>query len=288
MADDIRLFVGFPDHPKTIKLIRRAGEGAVRCLLRLWLWTRCNRATTGDLEGLEDEDIEIAAGWTGDDGLFVAALRTCRFLDGHRLHGWEERQEHAVEEDVRSDRAALSAYRRYHSEEEAQALLAKRKEKRSHCGRTANAVRPACSPPSPPSPPSPEEEPPLIPPPTRKRAAQKPAESFVLPEWIPVSEWGAWVEMRTKKRNAPTDRAKELAIKELERLKAVGEDPAAVLNQSTFKGWQGLFAVKENGNGTGGTSTGGDGASSSVVRARPGRAGEPDKYASLYRRDEDV
>lgn len=137
-----------------------------------------------------------------------------------------------------------------------------------------------------------EEQPPLSPPqpepPTRKRAAQKSGETFVLPDWVPVPEWGAWVEMRTKKRNAPTEHAKALAVKTLEQLKAQGEDPAAVLNQSTFKGWQGLFSVKENGNGTGGTSTGGNGASSSVVRARPGRAGEPDKYASLYRRDEDV
>jgi hypothetical protein len=145
MADDIRLFVGFPDHPKTIKLVRRAGEGAVRCLLRLWLYVREHHPTTGRLAGMEDEDIEIAAGWTGDLGVFVDALRQCRFLDGNELHGWEERQWYAVNEEVRSDKAALSALKRYHSDADALALLKQRQAKRSQCGRSAVAVQEDCA-----------------------------------------------------------------------------------------------------------------------------------------------
>ena len=44
MNNDIRLSVEFFDHPKTVKLQRRLGVGAVICLQRLWIWTAQNRS----------------------------------------------------------------------------------------------------------------------------------------------------------------------------------------------------------------------------------------------------
>lgn len=83
---------------------------------------------------------------------------------------------------------------------------------------------------------------------SRKRSSHRPtAAPFTLPDWIPEPEWIAWLEMRQRRRNPPTDRAKDLAVRALEKLRAQGEDPAEVLNQSTFRGWQGLFAVKPDG-----------------------------------------
>lgn len=50
--------------------------------------------------------------------------------------------------------------------------------------------------------------------------------------------------MRKKMRNIPfTERAQRLTINELERLRAQGYDPAAVLDQSTQRGWRGVFAI---------------------------------------------
>lgn len=70
------------------------------------------------------------------------------------------------------------------------------------------------------------------------------AVSFLLPGWIPSDSWSAFVEMRLRIRKPMTDRAKELACMELERLKAQGQDPTAVLNQSVMNSWQGLFPLK--------------------------------------------
>lgn len=70
---------------------------------------------------------------------------------------------------------------------------------------------------------------------------------FIVPGWVPAEPWAAFVEMRRDTGHKLTDRAKVLAIGELERLRDAGNDPAAVLNQSTMKAWRGLFEVKGGG-----------------------------------------
>jgi len=80
------------------------------------------------------------------------------------------------------------------------------------------------------------------------KAQKKPAPVFVLPDWIPVKEWEFFLEMRRRKRNLPTEHAKDLLVRKLSELKTAGNDPVAVLEQSTIKGWLGLFEIHENGN----------------------------------------
>ena len=75
-----------------------------------------------------------------------------------------------------------------------------------------------------------------------KNKAQAP---FVLPDWIPLEHWQAWIESRAKQRKAPTDYAKRLAILKLDNYRAEGHAPAQVLMQSAFNGWAGLFPPKE-------------------------------------------
>lgn len=79
------------------------------------------------------------------------------------------------------------------------------------------------------------------------------AEAFELPDWLPHDEWSAFVAMRVRLRAPLTDRAILLAIRELEKLRAQGHEPAAVLDQSTMNGWKGLFpiTVKNQGNANG-------------------------------------
>jgi hypothetical protein len=50
--------------------------------------------------------------------------------------------------------------------------------------------------------------------------------------------------MRRKKRAPNTERALKLAVRELEKLRACGDAPESVLNQSTMQSWTGLFALK--------------------------------------------
>lgn len=70
---------------------------------------------------------------------------------------------------------------------------------------------------------------------------------FQLPAWVPQVEWAGYVEMRRKMRKPMTQRAMELAVRELDTLRKAGQDPAAVLDQSVMRGWQGLFSLKPNG-----------------------------------------
>lgn len=67
---------------------------------------------------------------------------------------------------------------------------------------------------------------------------------FLLPDWIPVDQWNAWVEARKKSRKAPTKFAMQLAVAKLDELRKEGHHPAAVLAQSAFNGWAGLFELK--------------------------------------------
>lgn len=74
-----------------------------------------------------------------------------------------------------------------------------------------------------------------------KRA--EPREVFAPPAWVPAEPWGEFVEARKKLRKPMTDGAMRLAVRELEKLRGQGHDPAAVLQQSVLRGWLGLFPV---------------------------------------------
>lgn len=95
MAADLRVNVGLPRTPKLRKLIRQLGPGAAWSLICLWAYAAEHR-TDGDLAGMADDDIELAADWTGEPGEFVGALVALRWLDGEagarQLHDWAVHQ----------------------------------------------------------------------------------------------------------------------------------------------------------------------------------------------------
>lgn len=68
---------------------------------------------------------------------------------------------------------------------------------------------------------------------------------FVLPSWIPREAWDEYEIMRKKIRKPMTDKARTLAIAELENLRNAGHDPEMVLNQSVLNSWQGLFPLRD-------------------------------------------
>jgi len=76
-----------------------------------------------------------------------------------------------------------------------------------------------------------------------KDTIQKKAK-FILPDWIDKDTWGAFLEMRKKKRAVPTERAKQLLVKELGKLRGEGNDPNEVLNQSIMRNYTGVFPLK--------------------------------------------
>lgn len=114
---DIRIDVEFFSHPKTVKLERRLGLEAIKALMVLWTWAARNRPD-GDLSGLENEDIEIAAGWMGEVNKLAPTLNALGWLDGEpgtfRLHQWQEHNPWVAEMQSRSDKARLSRMAQTH------------------------------------------------------------------------------------------------------------------------------------------------------------------------------
>ena len=70
------------------------------------------------------------------------------------------------------------------------------------------------------------------------------SEVAVLPPWLPLEAWKPFLEMRRKKKIANGARALNMLLTELERLKSLGFDPAAVIDQSTLKGWTSFYPLK--------------------------------------------
>ena len=66
------------------------------------------------------------------------------------------------------------------------------------------------------------------------------------PAWVDAEAWEAFEEMRAAKgRRVPfTDGARKRIVIDLQRLQALGNDPAEVLWQSVVNGWSGVFALK--------------------------------------------
>lgn len=73
----------------------------------------------------------------------------------------------------------------------------------------------------------------------------KGAGAVVLPDWMPLETWQAFLAMRKKIKRAPTDHAVELLIKKLDRFRANGQNIQAVLEKSITSNWQDVFEIHE-------------------------------------------
>ena len=121
MNFDFRVSVDFFTHHKTKKLRRRLGDGAVLSLLQLWAYAAKMR-TDGSFAGMDAEDIELAAGWEGDQDAFTSALIAVGFLDGepgeYELHDWAENNPWVAEDEARKERAKKGASARWAKRDE--------------------------------------------------------------------------------------------------------------------------------------------------------------------------
>lgn len=104
------------------------------------------------------------------------------------------------------------------------------------------------------------------------------------PSWVDREAWDGFVAMRVKERHPMTPRAAELILKTLDRFRLAGNDPNAILDQSTRNGWRDVFALKTNG----ASGHGAHHKPSAVERARAAAIdGELRDRAERYR-DEDL
>jgi len=119
MAEDARISTALPSHPKARKLKRRLGPAGCWSLVVLFLWVASNR-WDGDLKGMTEEDIELAAEWEGEVGAFVSALSEVGFLDGEMgsftVHDWAEHNPWAAAHGQRIEAAKRAAAKRWGNE----------------------------------------------------------------------------------------------------------------------------------------------------------------------------
>ena len=67
----------------------------------------------------------------------------------------------------------------------------------------------------------------------------------VIPDWMPIGAWNAFIDMRKRKRAMPTARAAEMLISKLDEMRKSGCDPGAALDQSTLKSWTDIYPPKD-------------------------------------------
>jgi hypothetical protein len=139
MKQDIRLSVSFFNHPKTILLMRRSGPVGVLALLRLWCFCGVYKQD-GNLSNMNELEIEIAAGWTGEDGKFVESLLETKFLEKqgecYKIHDWDIHNKWAFYAPERTKTSRMAALYKYGKTKEANKL---RKELGLHAKRIRNA-----------------------------------------------------------------------------------------------------------------------------------------------------
>lgn len=80
-------------------------------------------------------------------------------------------------------------------------------------------------------------------PPTAR--TKSPAVNVALPDWLPADAWADWCAHR--KGKTWTQRAAELSLRQLAKLREDGSDPRAVIEQSIANGWRGLFPLRNRG-----------------------------------------
>lgn len=170
---DCRVAVGFARHPKILKLRRRCGAEGVLALVSLWAWTAESKPS-GRLEGMDHDDIELAAGWAGQPGQLVRALLDLHLLDeadgggDYAIHDWPDHNGWAAGATDRSAQARQAAAARWRRPDAggnaASNAASMRPACAQHAGRNAgrNAPLPPPLPSPPPSPPPrlPQGEPP--------------------------------------------------------------------------------------------------------------------------------
>lgn len=154
MNSDIRLAVSFRGHRKRKRLRLLLGSGSTDHLIDLWIATAMTHPS-GVLQGMDEIDIALEAGWEGDPQQFVAALVECGFLEktdngAYALHDWSDHQGYAIHAERRKANARNAAAARWNARQE--------KAMREVCGQHTGG-----NPPSPLPSPVPEPSPEPVP-----------------------------------------------------------------------------------------------------------------------------
>lgn len=206
----LRLYAEFADDPK----VQMMSEAMQRRLIMLFC-LRCSNA----LETLQDEEVAFRLRCSETDIAETKALFVAKgFIDDHwNIVNWENRQfvSDSSTERVRQYRRGRKQCETFPKQDE------------TELKRSSNALDTDT-----------DTD-------TEKNKSKPPAAKLlVFPDWVNPEAWSAWEEMRKRLKKPLTDHARKLAIAELGRLRASGNDPTEVINRSTLRGWMGFFPLE--------------------------------------------
>lgn len=123
----IRLETSFWTHRKTIRLRAILGDSALWLPPRLWSYAAGNQPD-GDFSKYLPDELALLLAYAGNPQAMLEALQQCGFMDGMKLHGWEERNSYHTVFAERAKKAADARWgkekdKKKRREEKRQALL---------------------------------------------------------------------------------------------------------------------------------------------------------------------
>lgn len=129
----VRVNVGFWDHRKTLRLRGLIGDAALWIPPRLWSYA-ANNQPDGDFEKYLPGEIAMLVGYNGDAQAMLQALQSTGFMDGMRIHEWEE---HNGYHSTFAERAKTAAAARWSKKKAPKRTTGKREEKKGEEKRQA-------------------------------------------------------------------------------------------------------------------------------------------------------
>ena len=235
MAGDwIKVEVSLPTKPEVIRIGRALGlspDAICGVLIRFWGWASAN-SVDGVVDGVETRDIDMVVSLPGfadalvnSGWLKIEVDRKCLILPNFTRHNGESSKKRALKASRQArwrDGKVDGVVDAHVDVDVAKTGLPEKRREEKRRDKSKNTS-----------------------------AAQAP---FVLPDWISPDAWQGFEEMRGKAaKTRLTDRARASIVVELEKLKARGFQPDAVLDQSTRNSWSDVYPIKAKDAGRTGT-----------------------------------
>lgn len=200
----VRLQTTYWNHRKTSRLKLSLGEYGLWIPLRLWSYA-AEYQPDGDFSDYSDEDLKTALNYSGDATSMLKALQDAGFMDGMKIHGWDD---HNAFHATYSDRARKAADARWKKEKN-------QKKEESTVQRKGKRVSIMLS--------------------NAKHASSIPCKLLELNGF--QTEWEAFEEMRRKKRAPMTSYAAHLI---LIKLSEHPERAMSALQTAITRNWTGF------------------------------------------------
>lgn len=106
----VRLDVGFWSHRKTLRLRALIGDSALWIPPRLWSYAAQSQPD-GDFSDYQPTELAMLLGYSGDAQAMLEALQRASFMDGMKIHGWDDHNGYHAVYSERAKKAAAARWK---------------------------------------------------------------------------------------------------------------------------------------------------------------------------------